>query len=107
MNKKILFALGAAFLATSGLARAEEFVVGQKNKAFTVKKLSVKAGDAVAFRNDDPFFHNIFSLTDVQPFDLGSYPQGQARKIVFNKAGKLDIECAIHPEMKMVVEVAK
>jgi plastocyanin len=39
--------------------------------------------------------------------DLGSYPKGQTRKVTFNRAGTIDIECAIHPEMRMQVEVAE
>ena len=105
--RKSLLAAALSVAISTVLAQSTEHVVSQKGKAFSTKVLTVKVGDTVSFRNDDPFFHNIFSLTDVQPFDLGSYPQGQARKIVFNKAGKLEIECAIHPEMKMVVEVAK
>jgi plastocyanin len=88
-------------------AHAEEHVVSQKNKAFSVEKLKIKVGDSVSFRNDDPFFHNIFSLSDVQTFDLGSYPQGQARKTTFAKPGKVEVECAIHPNMKMEIEVTK
>ena len=90
----------------SALAQQEQ-TVGQKNRAFTVQKLKVKVGDTVGFRNDDPYFHNIFSLSPAQNFDLGSYPQGQTRKVTFNKEGKVDVECAIHPEMRMVIEVAK
>jgi plastocyanin len=97
----------AMCLLPFGSAQAAETTIGQKNKAFTVKQLKVKVGDTVAFRNDDPFFHNIFSLSPAQSFDLGSYPQGQARKVTFAKEGKIDIECAIHPEMRMVIEVAK
>jgi plastocyanin len=88
-------------------AHAEEHVVSQKNKAFSVETLKIKVGDTVNFRNDDPFFHNIFSLSDVQTFDLGSYPQGQSRKTKFDKPGKVEVECAIHPTMKMVIDVAK
>jgi plastocyanin len=102
-----LLALAAFLLPLSGSAQAPEQTIGQKNKAFTVQKLKVKVGDSVGFRNDDPFFHNIFSLSPAQSFDLGSYPQGQTRKVTFNKEGKIDVECAIHPEMRMVIEVAK
>ena len=49
----------------------------------------------------------IFSLSSGNDFDLGSYPQGQSRKTTFNKEGTFDVECAIHPEMKMVVKVEK
>ena len=40
------------------------------------------------------------------PFDLGTAPQGQAKSIAFTKVGKFEIECAIHPEMKLIVTVA-
>jgi plastocyanin len=86
---------------------AGTFEVAQKNKAFSQKKLKVKVGDTVNFRNDDPFFHNVFSLSDPKTFDLGSYPQGQAKAVTFDKPGTVEIECSIHPEMTMVIEVEK
>jgi plastocyanin len=90
-----------------GAAQAAEQTVGQKDKAFTTKSLKIKVGDSVNFRNDDPYFHNVFSLSPVQSFDIGSYPKGQSRKVTFTKAGKVEVECAIHPEMKMEIEVGK
>jgi plastocyanin len=102
------YLIGALCLAASAvLAASSEHVVSQKNKSFSVKTLRVKVGDSVNFRNDDPFFHNIFSLSDTQSFDLGSYPQGQSRKTTFTKEGRVEVECAIHPDMKMVVQVEK
>lgn len=85
---------------------SQEHVVPQKDKAFTLKTLSIKSGDKVSFRNDDSFSHNIFSLTDAMPFDLGTYAQGQTKSIVFSKAGKFEIECAIHPDMRLMITVA-
>lgn len=85
------------------VAEAEEYTVAQKNKAFTVKTLQVKVGDTVHFENDDPFFHNVFSLSDTATFDLGSYPKGESKSVTFEKPGKVEVECAIHPNMKMVV----
>ena len=103
-----LAALLAACLSTTAVAG--DFTVEQKDKTFRyngtkVDVLQVKVGDVVSFKNVDPFFHNVFSLSDVQMFDLGSYPQGQAKSVTFTKAGKVEVECAIHPQMKMVVEV--
>lgn len=95
-------ALSIAALAT---AHANEVVVTQKNKAFSTAALTIKAGDKVSFRNEDGFVHNVFSLTDANPFDLGTYTQGQAKSVTFAKPGKYEIECAIHPEMKLVVTV--
>jgi plastocyanin len=88
-------------------AQAKDFEVGQKDKKFTQKNLAIKVGDAISFKNEDPISHNVFSLSDPKTFDLGSYPQGQAKKVVFDKAGTVDVECAIHPDMKMTVEVQK
>lgn len=84
---------------------AAEYEVGQKNKQFTVKELKIKTGDVVSFPNHDPFFHNVFSLSPAKTFDLGSYPQGQTKKVTFDKPGKVDVECAIHPNMQMTITV--
>lgn len=104
MNNNIILALILA-LPVSAIANAQEFEAGQQNKHFTVKKLQIKAGDVVKFTNQDPFFHNVFSLSEVKPFDLGSYQQGQSRSVMFDKPGMVDVECAIHPRMHMQIEV--
>jgi plastocyanin len=57
--------------------------------------------------NDDPFAHNVFSLSDTKSFDLGSYPQGQGKSVVMDKAGLVEVECAVHPDMKMLIEVSR
>jgi len=97
----------AAVLLTMGSAMAAEHVVVQKGKAFSTKKLSVKLGDSVKFVNEDPFSHNVFSLSDAKSFDLGSYGQGGAKSITFDKPGTIEVECAVHPDMKLVIEVSK
>ena len=107
--KKSNFALmGALALASiCAAANATEHVVAQKGKAFSTKKLSVKLGDSVKFVNEDPFSHNVVSLSDAKSFDLGSYGQGGSKSIVFDKAGTVEVECAVHPDMKLVIEVGK
>lgn len=89
----------------SGSVYAGEHEVGQKNKQFTKKSLAIKVGDKVKFTNEDPFFHNVFSLSPIKTFDLGSYPKGEFKEVVFDKPGKIDIECAIHPNMRMTIDV--
>jgi plastocyanin len=80
----------------------ESLVVEQKGKEFVyngakVTTLKIKVGDVIEFKNVDPYFHNVFSLSDVKMFDLGSYPQGKSKTVKFDKPGKVEIECAIHP----------
>lgn len=101
----LLTSVIATYICASSAAIAAEHEVGQKNKQFTKKELTINVGDTVSFPNHDPFFHNVFSLSEVKTFDLGSYPKGETKKIVFEKAGKIDIECAIHPKMQMTITV--
>ena len=105
--KRISTALltSALILGFIGTVSAAEKEVGQQNKAFTVKELKIKVGETVSFPNHDPFFHNVFSLSPEKTFDLGSYPKGDTRTITFDKPGKIDVECAIHPNMQMTILV--
>lgn len=103
---KVVSLILATLLASSA-AGAADFTVIQKDKKFSQTKLAVKLGDTVNFKNEDPFAHNIFSLSETKSFDLGSYPKGQSKSITFDKAGTIEIECAIHPDMKLSVEVKK
>ena len=95
--------LGAALAVVS--AHAEDHVVTQKDKAFSATKLTAKVGDTITFRNEDSFVHNIFSLSDVQSFDLGTFGHGETRQIKVANKGTIEIECAVHPEMKLIVDV--
>ena len=93
--------------AMASQAMAGEHAVSQVKKAFTVPVVKAKVGDKVTFKNDDDFAHNVFSLSSVQEFDLGSYKKGEARSVTLAKEGTIEVECAIHPEMKMKIEVSK
>jgi len=109
MKKRISLMLGVLMTAPFA-ASADQHTVAQKDKEFMingqiVESLSINAGDSIRFVNEDPFFHNIFSLSELSTFDLGSFPQGDHRDITFDKAGTVEVECAIHPDMYMEVEV--
>lgn len=89
---------------------AGEFEIGQKDKTFIqngspVESLSITTGDIVKFKNHDPFFHNVFSLSDAKTFDLGSFPAGQHKDVQFDVPGTVEVECAIHPQMLLKIEV--
>ena len=84
---------------------ASDHIVSQRGKSFYPRKMTVHVGESVTFTNDDPFAHNVFSLSDTKSFDLGSYPQGQSKMVRMDKAGVVEVECAVHPDMKMTIEV--
>ncbi len=103
MTLRTLF-LGLLILVSSA-SMAEEHEVTQKNKAFSIDNLTIKAGDTVKFPNLDDLHHNIFSLSEIKTFDLGSYGVGESKSVVFEKPGTIEIECAIHPTMMMTITV--
>ncbi|MBM3788470.1 MAG: hypothetical protein FJW30_29395 [Acidobacteria bacterium] len=92
--------------ATSGGATsAGARVLTQKNRQFGERLLVVMAGETVSFPNEDPIFHNVFSLSRTKSFDLGYYPRGQARSVTFAKPGAVEVFCHLHPHMAATVLV--
>jgi plastocyanin len=77
----------------------------QKNKTFTPRLLGVPVGSVVDFPNDDVIFHNVFSLSGPQPFDLGQYRSGQSQSRTFTQAGTYRVFCNIHPNMSALILV--
>src|SRR6185295_5385878 len=77
----------------------------QKNKKFEPRLLAIPIGSSVDFPNQDPFFHNVFSLYNGKRFDLGLYEAGGSKTVRFDKAGVSFIFCNIHPEMTATVFV--
>jgi plastocyanin len=102
-----MFLAAALVAAIPGFASASDYQVHQKGNQFDTSTLKLKVGDSVTFMNEDTHHHNIFSLSETQPFDLGSFRGGESRKVTFGKDGRVDVECAIHPGMKMTVDVVK
>ena len=78
----------------------------QKNKTFQPRVLAVPVGSTVEFPNNDGIYHNVFSLSGPQPFDLGLYRAGETRTRTFTQAGTYRVFCNIHPQMSALVVVA-
>jgi plastocyanin len=75
----------------------------QKNKSFHPSLLVVPVGGQVEFPNQDPIFHNVFSLFEGKRFDLGLYESGTTRFVQFDKPGISYIFCNIHAQMSAVI----
>lgn len=75
----------------------------QKNRTFTPHLQVIPVGSVVQFPNEDPFFHNVFSLFDGKRFDLGLYEAGSSKSVAFSREGVSYIFCNIHPEMSAVI----
>ena len=85
------------------LLPSEKYRLVQKNRMFKPHLLVIPVGSVVEFPNEDPFFHNVFSLFDGKRFDLGLYEAGSTKSVTFSREGISYIFCNIHPEMSAVV----
>lgn len=81
------------------------FTLTQKDKTFRPHILAVSIGSTVAFPNEDTIFHNVFSLSGPQPFDLGLYRSGDSRSKAFAQPGEYRVFCNIHPQMTALILV--
>jgi plastocyanin len=79
----------------------------QQDTSFRPPLLVVPVGTAVEFPNRDPFFHNVFSYSATKRFDLGRYPRGESRTVVFDRAGVVKVYCEIHQWMRSAVIVVE
>jgi plastocyanin len=56
-----------------------EAEITTSKKELSPHVLVVPVGSTVSFPNHDPFNHNVFSLSEENPFDLGLYGRGETR----------------------------
>src|SRR5215831_11837963 len=88
-----------------GRPEAGHFKITQKDKTFVPHVLAVPVGSTVVFPNDDPIFHNVFSLSRPGPFDLGLYRAGSSKSITFTSPATYRVFCNIHPQMSATILV--
>jgi plastocyanin len=79
--------------------------IRQKDASFEPSFLVVAAGQTVWMPNDDTIFHNVFSYSRPNDFDLGLYPAGQKRAVTFKWPGVVRVYCSIHESMTALVLV--
>ena len=99
--------LGTTLGSLSAVALTTTEMIGQHGRKFSVASISVRKGQPVTFLNDDNVPHNVVSLSAGNEFDLGSQPPGTSTDVSFMVAGEVEVICAIHPRMKMIVSVTQ
>lgn len=105
-RRRSAFTVFAGLLLMTAVAvAATDHPILQKDRSFSVRTLTVRAGDRVVFTNADPMTHNVYSLTEGLAFDLRSQAPGQSDTVTFSRQGTALVECAIHPKMKLHVVV--
>ena len=75
-------------------------LVSQKDKIFIPRVVAVPVGSKVDFRNDDPYYHNVFSLSDTRevrhrPVRRRAVPTARPS----TSPGPVELLCNIHASM--------
>lgn len=81
--------------------------VTSKDKRFDPRILAVSSGTKVVFPNVDSIYHNAFSLSPGNQFDMGLYRKGASRDFVMKNPGIVRVYCNIHPDMAASVVVVE
>lgn len=76
-----------------------DVVVDQVDLKIVQRVTPVVVGTTVEFPNSDGVFHNLFSLSSPQKFNLGRYAPGDTRSVTFNTPGVVRLFCDIHSDM--------
>jgi plastocyanin len=105
LTNVVVYLEAGAGLGATGRAPAHPLVITQRDETFLPHVLPVVRGSTVSFRNDDPYYHNVFSLAKAKTFDLGRFPQGQNKTVRFDRPGIVQVFCHIHADMSAVVLV--
>ena len=88
------------------LAKAPcDSVIVEAHHQFAPRVLAVAAGTSVEFRNEDQIYHNCFSVSPTQKFDIGKCAPNTSRKVRFKRAGEVRLFCEIDPAMSGFVFV--
>lgn len=95
---------GSRSAAPDATARAVPTIV-QLDHRFEPRVLPVASGTTVRFENHDRIYHNVFSVSPAKRFDVGKYAPRQARHVVFERAGAVQLFSDIDPAMAGFVYV--
>lgn len=81
-------------------------IISQKNMEFIPNVLPVLVGTTVDFPNDEVvIYHNVFSVSEGNRFDLGTYRVGEIKSVTFKKTGIVEVLCNIHVRMYAAIIV--
>ena len=95
--KAMAFGTDAEAVATS--------TVSQKDRRFTPTSVLLKVGEALRILNDDIRVHNVRLDGPDKSFNSDAQNPGDTVTIGFDRAGRYDVICGIHPEMRLSVTV--
>jgi plastocyanin len=90
----------------TGWARGATLAIEQKNKTFVPDVALVQRGTQLVFPNLDAVFHDVFSRSPGNSFEIGAIQAGgKSRLVPMTKPGLVEIFCNLHSRMNAEVLV--
>lgn len=100
-----LFPLTEGAIQLAANSTPQSATLSQSNKQFTPHVVAVKKGATVTFPNQDSIKHQVYSLSEAQPFDLTIEAGETETGPTMSAAGAIHIGCNIHDWMQAYVYV--
>ena len=93
--------------AEGSVARANgQATIVESAGRFTPEVLLVEPGTTIHFENRDRVYHNVFSTSPSNKFDLGSVAPGHEREVRLDHTGIVNVYCELHPREVAYVVIA-
>jgi plastocyanin len=110
VRRSLAAACGTALLAIASGAGAQQVATGAaeidiKLFAFEPQTLTVAAGTAVTWVNQDEEPHNIVDLAKPHVFRSQGLDGGERYTFIFDKPGTYEYVCSVHPHMHGTIVV--
>jgi plastocyanin len=87
-------------------ARGKSVEIKQEGRQFSPRLAVVQAGTTAVFPNFDSVFHNVFSTSPHNSFDLGTYRAGdKPRSVTLTSPGIVEVFCNMHQKMSASILV--
>ena len=86
-------------LHAGGSGAAAQGEMRSEQKRFAPRAIALRKNGTVQFPNVDAIYHNVFSVSGTNRFDLGLYRSGVAKERKFEDPGLVRVYCNIHPQM--------
>ena len=85
-------------------AAPDVVAVDMKDIKYVPQNVTAKVGQTVRWTNSDPVAHTVTAKSGSK-IDSGTIAPGKTYEAKFDKAGRVDYVCAIHPNQKGTVTV--
>jgi plastocyanin len=101
-NLSIHFAVVAAMASQMTSARCEDTIITIDNFTFSPARLTLKAGTAVTWKNQDDIPHTVVSAGN---FKSKALDTDDSYSFTFTAAGDYTYFCSLHPHMTGTIKV--